>query len=45
MLLTRGLRGCYVYFVDAPTRDYFLSRVDRGPSVLRRAADAAPDLD
>ncbi len=25
VLLTRGLRGCYVYFMDAPTRDFFLS--------------------
>ena len=22
VLLTRGLRGCYVYFMDAPTRDF-----------------------
>jgi len=27
VLLTRGLRGCYVYFVDKPTRDFVLSRV------------------
>jgi DUF2075 family protein len=45
VLLTRGLRGCYVYFVDAPTRDYFLSRMDRAPSALRRAAEAPLDLD
>jgi uncharacterized protein len=24
VLLTRGLRGCYVYFMDARTRDFFL---------------------
>ena len=29
VLLTRGLRGCYVYFMDAPTRDFFLSRIER----------------
>ena len=29
VLLTRGLRGCYVYFMDAPTRDFFLSRTER----------------
>ena len=28
VLLTRGLRGCYVYFMDAPTRDFFLSRTE-----------------
>jgi hypothetical protein len=45
VLLTRGLRGCYVYFVDAPTRDYFLSRIDRAPSAKRRVAESAPRLD
>jgi DUF2075 family protein len=33
VLLTRGLRGCYVYFMDAATRDFFLSRTERS---LRR---------
>jgi hypothetical protein len=35
VLLTRGLRGCYVYFMDAPTRDFFLSRTEvaLGPTV------------
>ena len=28
VLLTRGLSGCYVYFEDGQTRDFFLSRVD-----------------
>ena len=32
VLLTRGLRGCYVYFMDAPTRDFFLSRIERAVS-------------
>ncbi len=27
VLLTRGLQGCYVYFEDDQTRDFFLSRV------------------
>lgn len=27
VLLTRGLKGCYVYFEDPATRDFFLSRV------------------
>jgi len=30
VLLTRGLRGCYVYFDDDTTRDFVLSRVDLG---------------
>jgi uncharacterized protein len=27
VLLTRGMKGCYVYFEDAATRKYFLSRM------------------
>jgi len=42
VLLTRGLRGCYVHFVDAPTRDYVLSRVERRPLTQRRAAEEGP---
>jgi hypothetical protein len=30
VLLTRGLRGCYIYFRDEPTRDYVLSRIEGG---------------
>jgi DUF2075 family protein len=45
VLLTRGLRGCYVYFVDAPTRDYFISRVERARTNIRRAAETPADLD
>ncbi len=41
VLLTRGLRGCYVYFMDAPTRDFFLSRVDRTARLVTRAAENA----
>ena len=26
-LMTRGMKGCYVYFVDEETRDYFESRI------------------
>ena len=29
VLLTRGLKGCYVYFEDEATRDFVLSRTDR----------------
>lgn len=27
VLLTRGIKGCYVYFVDQETREYFESRI------------------
>jgi hypothetical protein len=39
VLLTRGLRGCYVYFMDAPTRDFFFSRTERPPTGATRAAE------
>jgi hypothetical protein len=42
VLLTRGLRGCYVYFMDAPTRDFFLGRMERAATVSLRAAEAMP---
>jgi hypothetical protein len=29
VLLTRGLKGCAVYFQDAPTRDFVLARIER----------------
>jgi len=41
ILMTRGLRGCYVYFKDNSTRDYFLSRVERSSSSVGQVA-AAP---
>ena len=43
VLLTRGLRGCYIYFMDAPTRDFVLSRVERSLGLSVRAADQARD--
>jgi uncharacterized protein len=39
VLLTRGLRGCYVYFMDAPTRDFFLSRTEARAAAQGRAAE------
>jgi hypothetical protein len=36
VLLTRGLRGCFVYFADPPTRDFVASRQERGPSLPQR---------
>jgi DUF2075 family protein len=43
VLLTRGLRGCFVYFMDAPTRDFFLSRTERLNAIGTRAAEAPAD--
>jgi uncharacterized protein len=28
VLLTRGMKGCYVYFQDEGTRDFFKSRIE-----------------
>src|SRR5208337_3626431 len=28
VLLTRGMKGCYVYFEDAATKDFFVSRMN-----------------
>ena len=27
VLLTRGMKGCYVFFEDSKTRDFFLSKI------------------
>jgi DUF2075 family protein len=43
VLLTRGLRGCYVFFMDAPTRDFFLSRIERFGNRQPQAAERASD--
>ena len=29
VLLTRGMKGCYVYFMDAETRKFFESRITK----------------
>lgn len=31
-LMTRGQKGCYVYFVDDETRQYFASRIEAAPA-------------
>ena len=43
VLLSRGLKGCYVYFTDDKTRDFFESRMDR--LALQLAAEVADDYD
>jgi hypothetical protein len=40
VLLTRGLRGCYVYFTDHPTRDFFVTRTERSPGLRAKAAES-----
>jgi hypothetical protein len=39
VLLTRGLRGCYVHFMDQQTQDFVLSRLERQRAGLLRAAE------
>jgi hypothetical protein len=39
VLLTRGIRGCYVSFLDTPTRDFFLGRLE-GPAPIVSASGA-----
>jgi len=44
-LMTRGQKGCYVYFVDEEARQYFKSRVDTVPVEEQQLprTDAAPN--
>jgi hypothetical protein len=42
VLLSRGLKGCYVYFTDERTRDFFESRMDR--LALKLAAEREAGL-
>ena len=39
VFLMRGLHGCYVYFMDAPTRNFFLSRIERAAHKIAQAAE------
>ena len=41
VLLTRGMKGCYVYFEDAATREFFLSSPWRKWRVFCKADDIA----
>ena len=40
-LLTRGMRGCYVYFVNKETENLFRSRIDQ--EELLKAAESPPE--
>ncbi len=46
-LMTRGLKGCYIYCTDPETAAYFRSRLVEGKaeSSLRKVADAAGNYD
>ena len=35
VLLTRGMKGCYVYFIDKETEKFFKSRIETGESYRR----------
>jgi hypothetical protein len=43
VLLTRGMRGCYVTFLDPATEEFFRSRMETGKAVEYRAP-APPEL-
>jgi DUF2075 family protein len=45
VLLTRGLKGCYVYFEDPATRDFFLSRVEARAGLERASVPEAVEVD
>jgi uncharacterized protein len=39
VLLTRGMKGCYVHFMDKNTENFFRSRMER---VEKKGADVEP---
>ncbi len=41
VLLTRGLKGCYVYFMDKSTEDFFRSRMEDSEKNVRIVSDRA----
>jgi len=44
-LMTRGQKGCNVYFVDDETRDYFNSRLESLVQEIRPYENALPLLE
>lgn len=44
VLLTRGLRGCYVYFMDAGTRRFVESRIERGEPRQYRTVETVLEI-
>ena len=46
VLLSRGMKGCYVHFMDKENEQFVRSRMERSVSVaLREAAEPAPDYE
>lgn len=44
-LMTRGMKGCYVYCTDAPLAEYLRSRLRKAPGIaVAVGADASPRL-
>ncbi len=43
VLMTRGLRACYVTFLDGPTRDFVWSRIEQSTPTLRQVAEPTAD--
>ena len=43
VLLARGLRGCYLHFMDARTRDFFITRTKQSQPRERAADSPAPN--
>lgn len=42
VLLSRGMKGCYVYFMDKDTERFVRTRMDQPPSALPKVAEPEP---
>ena len=42
VLLSRGIKGCYVYFMDRDTERFVRSRMERAPDALLKVAEETP---
>jgi uncharacterized protein len=45
VLLSRGLSGCTVHFLDEQTRDFVLSRIDTFSMQMHAAAEGGQDYE
>ena len=43
VLLTRGMKGCYVYFMDKDTEKFVKSRIERGSTTYPQTTDSGSD--
>ena len=39
VLMTRGMKGCYVYFMDSDVKDYFIKRLKKFSPYLKLSDD------